>query len=100
MTDTAKTMDRARRATREGVVIADNRDKTIKVQIEYLVKHPKYGKIVRRRTSFQVHDEQNTAKTGDRVEIAECRPISKTKHWRLVRVVSKAFRGAAAAGGA
>lgn len=98
MTDSAKMTERTSRATREGVVIADNRDKTIKVQVEYLVKHPKYGKIVRKRTSFQVHDEKNEAKTGDRVEIGECRPISKTKHWRLMRVLSKAFSSAAAGG--
>ena len=55
--------------------------------INYLVRHPKYGKYVRRRTSLHVHDERNEARVGDRVEIAECRPISKTKSWTLMRVV-------------
>jgi small subunit ribosomal protein S17 len=55
--------------------------------INYLVRHPKYGKYVRRRTSIHVHDEQNAAKVGDRIEIAECRPISKTKSWTLIRVI-------------
>jgi len=55
--------------------------------MEYKVKHPKYGKYIRRRTKLYAHDEENLAKIGDQVEIMECRPISKTKHWRLVRVV-------------
>ncbi|MBL8880337.1 MAG: 30S ribosomal protein S17 [Phycisphaerales bacterium] len=99
MTDSEKQTERTSRATREGVVVSDNRDKTIKVRVEYLVKHPKYGKIVRKRTAFQVHDEKNEAKAGDRVEITECRPISKTKHWRLLRIVSRGF-AAIPAGGA
>lgn len=98
MTESAKQAERTSRATREGLVISDCRDKTIKVQVEYLVKHPKYGKIMRKRTSFQVHDEKNEAKNGDRVEIAECRPISKTKHWRLLRIVTRGFEAIPAGG--
>ncbi|MEM7229893.1 MAG: 30S ribosomal protein S17 [Planctomycetota bacterium] len=73
-----------------GIVESDARDKTRKVSINYVVKHPKYGKFIRRRTVLQVHDEQNTSKRGDRVEIAECRRISKTKSWVLLRVVETA----------
>jgi small subunit ribosomal protein S17 len=73
-----------------GVVESDRRDKTRKVAIRYSVKHPKYGKYVRRRTILHVHDEQNTSRRGDTVEIAECRPISKTKSWTVLRVVERA----------
>lgn len=72
---------------RVGVVESDNRDKTIKVVMAYTLKHPKYGKYMRRRTKLHVHDETNEAKVGDTVEIMECRPYSKTKRWRLTRVV-------------
>jgi small subunit ribosomal protein S17 len=73
-----------------GVVESDARNKTRKVSISFLVKHPKYGKYTRRRTVLHVHDEQNVSKKGDKVEIAECRPISKTKNWVLLRVVDAA----------
>jgi small subunit ribosomal protein S17 len=72
-----------------GTVEGDRRDKTRKVVIGYSARHPKYGKYVRRRTVLHVHDEANESRTGDRVEIAECRPISKTKSWMLVRVVER-----------
>jgi len=75
---------------RVGVVRSDQRAKTRKVEIAYSVKHPKYGKYIRRRTVLHVHDEGNVSKVGDRVEIAECRPISKTKNWTLLRVVQAA----------
>ncbi|MEM1071657.1 MAG: 30S ribosomal protein S17 [Planctomycetota bacterium] len=75
--------------TRIGVVESDRADKTRKVVVSYMAKHPKYGKYIRRRTVLQVHDEQNTSSMGDRVEVRECRPISKTKSWELVRVVEK-----------
>jgi small subunit ribosomal protein S17 len=75
---------------RIGVVESDARDKTRKVAIRYLVRHKKYGKFIRRKTILHVHDEENTSKVGDRVEIAECRPISKTKSWVLMRVVDHA----------
>ena len=75
---------------RVGIVASDARDKTRKVVIQFSVKHPKYGKYIRRRTVLQVHDEGNESKVGDRVEIAECRPISKTKSWALTRVIKAA----------
>ncbi len=73
-----------------GVVKSDLRDKTRKVAIQFSMKHPKYGKYIRRRTVLQVHDEENVSKVGDSVEIAECRPISKTKSWVLLRVLKAA----------
>src|SRR5262245_16387384 len=76
--------------TIEGVVASDKGDKTIKVVVNYQTKHPKYGKFLKRRTVRHAHDEKNDAKEGDRVEIAECRPMSKTKHHRLLRVVERA----------
>ena len=72
---------------RVGIVESDARDKSRRVAVSYTVKHPKYGKYMRRRTTLQVHDAQNVSKKGDRVEIAECRPISKTKSWIVLRVV-------------
>lgn len=86
-----KTINVSERAPRRiGVVESDARDKTRKVAISFSAKHPKYGKYIRRRTVLHVHDEKNESKKGDRVEIAECRPISKTKSWVLVRVIDKA----------
>jgi small subunit ribosomal protein S17 len=76
-----------------GVVESDARDKTRTVVIARSSRHPKYGKYIRRRTVLQVHDEGNESRRGDRVEVAECRPISRTKRWTLVRIVE---RGAAA----
>ncbi len=76
--------------TLQGVVASDKADKTIKVVVEYQQQHPKYGKILSRRTVLHVHDEKNEAQEGDLVEVAECRPMSRTKHHRLVKVVRKA----------
>jgi small subunit ribosomal protein S17 len=76
--------------TKTGFVLSNSGNKSIKVAIDFTVKHPKYGKYVKRRTKVVVHDEHNQAGVGDVVEIAECRPYSKTKSWRLVRVMSKA----------
>ena len=76
--------------TIRGVVASDKGDKTIKVLVEYQTRHPKYGKYLKRRTVLHAHDATNDAKEGDTVEIAECRPISKTKHHRLLRVVERA----------
>ena len=73
-----------------GVVTSDVRDKSCKVEIQFSVKHPKYGKYVRKRTVIQVHDANNEVNLGDKVEIAECRPISKTKSWVVTRVVESA----------
>lgn len=71
-----------------GVVTSDKRDKTRTVEVSYSSRHEKYGKYIRRSTRYQVHDENNAAKLGDTVEIAACRPMSKTKTFRLVKVVS------------
>lgn len=87
---------RAKRPTRLGVVTSDKRDKTIAVTVSYLVKHPKYGKHLHRRTVLHAHDEKNEACKGDKVEIAMCRPLSKSKCWRLLRIVERAPRGGAA----
>ena len=86
---TTATPARSQLRTRTGVVAQDAANKTIRVQINYQTKHPKYGKYLTRRTVLQAHDEQNEAKIGDTVEIAECRPLSKTKHHRLVRIVER-----------
>jgi len=72
-----------------GVVTKDKAAKTRRVEIPRLVKHPKYGKYLRRKTVCSVHDEKNVSQRGDTVEIVECRPRSKTKRWELVRVVEK-----------
>jgi small subunit ribosomal protein S17 len=81
---------RALLRTIRGVVASDKGDKTIKVVVNYQTRHPKYGKYLKRRTVFHAHDEGNQAHEGDLVEIAECRPLSKTKHHRLLRIIEKA----------
>jgi len=75
--------------TKRAVVVSKSGDKSVKVQIDYKVKHPMYGKYIKRRTRLGVHDESNLAGVGDVVDIAECRPISKTKNWRLINIVQK-----------
>ena len=85
-----KKQERSQIRTIQGVVASDKGNKTIKVVVEYQTKHPKYGKYLKRRTTLHAHDEKNDAKEGDKVEIAECRPISKTKHHRLLRVIERA----------
>ena len=84
------TEERSLLRTITGVVASDKGDKTIKVVVNYQTKHPKYGKYLKRRTVLHAHDEKNDAKEGDTVEIAECRPLSKTKHHRLLRIVERA----------
>ena len=91
------TQQRGNRRVEVGVVTRDKMNKTRRVEIPRLVKHPRYGKYIKRRTVCYVHDEQNESHTGDTVEIMETRPLSKMKNWRLVRVVTKAPGGAAAA---
>ncbi|GEM77045.1 30S ribosomal protein S17 [Vibrio sagamiensis] len=76
--------------TQQGRVISDKMDKSIVVSIERMVKHPIYGKFVKRTTKVHAHDENNECGLGDKVEIAECRPLSKTKSWTLVKVLEKA----------
>ena len=87
---TEKKAERPHLRTIQGVVASDKADKTIKVVVNYQTKHAKYGKYLKRRTVLQAHDEKNEAHEGDTVEIAECRPLSKTKHHRLLRIVQKA----------
>ena len=72
-----------------GRVISDKMDKSATVMIERLVKHPVYGKYIRRSTKLHIHDAENTCQEGDMVIIEQCRPISKTKSWRLVEVVGR-----------
>jgi len=75
--------------TVEGLVISAKRDKTITVKVDWSRRHPKYGKVMRRSTKYHVHDPLNTASMGDTVQIQECRPISKTKSWVLVKILEK-----------
>jgi small subunit ribosomal protein S17 len=86
---------RSLRRLRRGEVISAGRDKTITVVYRYSAAHPKYSKILRKRTTMHVHDPENTAKLGDIVEVMACRPISKTKHWRLMRIIQRAADRAA-----
>jgi small subunit ribosomal protein S17 len=85
----AATAERSQLRIVRGEVASDKGDKTIKVVVNYQTKHPKYGKYLKRRTVLHAHDEKNEAKEGDTVDIAECRPLSKTKHHRLVRIVER-----------
>lgn len=73
-----------------GTVVSDKMDKTVVVRIERLVKHKFYHKYVRRRTKFAAHDEENSCKIGDKVMITESKPLSKTKRWRISKIVEKA----------
>ncbi len=83
-------MERNLRKTRVGIVTSDKMDKTIVVSIVDNVKHPLYGKIVKRTYKLKAHDENNECKLGDRVRVMETRPLSKDKRWRLVEIVEKA----------
>ncbi len=84
------TIERKRRKTRIGIVSSDKMNKTITVAVERKVKHPIYGKFLKKTTKFHAHDEQNVAGVGDMVRIMETRPLSKTKRWRLVEIIEKA----------
>lgn len=77
------------KGSRVGVVTSDKCSKTRKVQLDRMAQHPKYGKFLRRRTVLHVHDEENISKLGDEVEIVQCRPMSKTKKWKVVRVINR-----------
>jgi small subunit ribosomal protein S17 len=91
MTDMTNTeTNRAMRKTRVGRVVSDKMQKTIVVSIERRVAHPVYGKMITRSKNIKAHDEENTAKAGDLVRIAETRPLSKDKRWRLVEIVERA----------
>ena len=83
-------MDRNLRKTRVGIVTSDKMDKTIVVSIIDNVKHPLYGKIVKRTYKLKAHDEKNECNIGDRVRVMETRPLSKDKRWRLVEIIEKA----------
>jgi small subunit ribosomal protein S17 len=83
-------MERQLRKERVGLVVSNKMEKSIVVQIERKVKHPKYGKFVRKTTKLVAHDEQNECGIGDTVKIMETRPISKNKCWRLVEIIEKA----------
>ena len=82
--------DRKARKTRTGVVVSDERDKTITVEVTEAIRHAKYSKTVRRRKRLHVHDEANDARVGDTVRVMETRPLSKTKHWRVAEIVERA----------
>jgi small subunit ribosomal protein S17 len=89
-TNAGNTDARATRKTRTGLVVSDKMQKTVVVAIERRVPHPIYGKMVTRTKRVKAHDEENTAKTGDTVRIAETRPLSKDKRWRVVEIVDRA----------
>lgn len=82
--------ERNNRKVRYGKVVSDKMDKTIVVSVDNPSRHPLYGKTIKRSVNMKVHDEGNEAKIGDKVEIMETRPLSKTKRWRLVTIVEKA----------
>ncbi len=82
--------ERNLRKTRVGKVVSNKMDKTIVVAIEDNVKHPKYGKVIKRTVKFKAHDEENVCNEGDTVMIMETRPLSKDKRWRLVEIIEKA----------
>jgi small subunit ribosomal protein S17 len=84
------TTNRGFRKTREGLVTSDKMDKTVVVEVEDRVKHPLYGKVIRRSSNLKAHDEQNACGVGDRVLLMETRPLSATKRWRVVEVIEKA----------
>jgi len=85
MTQSEKKIETGR--LREGVVVSSKMNKTIVVLVTRLLQHPKFNKVIKRHIKYSVHDEKNVAKEGDRVQIVETRPISKTKRWRLVQVM-------------
>jgi small subunit ribosomal protein S17 len=87
---TAATRQRGNRKVRVGVVVSDKMDKTVVVQVEDIRQHRLYGKTIRRTTRLKAHDEQNAAGQGDLVRLAETRPLSATKRWRVVDIIQKA----------
>jgi small subunit ribosomal protein S17 len=87
---TGRTTEQAKRKTKVGRVVSDRMDKTIVVSVERLARHPLYKRVIRLTSKFKAHDEENVARIGDTVRIEESRPLSATKRWRLVEVVSRA----------
>ena len=88
--DTQNQQTRGRRKVRQGRVVSDKMDKTVVVAVESRVRHPLYGRIVRRTKRYKAHDETNEYHVGDTVEITECRPLSRDKTWRVSRLIEKA----------
>jgi len=82
--------ERGIRKSRTGIVVSDKMDKTVVVQVSRLVRHPVYGKTVRRRNRFKAHDEKNACRLGDKVLIIETRPLSRDKRWRVKEILEKA----------
>ncbi len=82
--------ERNMRKTRQGMVVSAAMDKTITVQLTRTLRHPLYGRIVKRRSKLYAHDERNECGVGDKVQVMECRPLSKMKRWRLLKIVEKA----------
>jgi small subunit ribosomal protein S17 len=89
MMETTNKIERNLRKTKIGVVSSNKMDKTITVKVERKIKHPLYGKFLKKTNSFHAHDEKNECSIGDTVKIMESRPLSKTKRWRLVEVIEK-----------
>jgi small subunit ribosomal protein S17 len=87
---TSSAAPRPQRKVREGLVVSDKMDKTVVVEVEDRVKHPLYGKVLRRSSKVKAHDEANSAGVGDLVLITETRPLSATKRWRVVEVLERA----------
>ena len=85
-----QTLTRNLRKTRIGIITSDKMEKTITVAVERRVRHPLYGKFMKKTKKYHAHDEENTARIGDRVRIMETRPLSKSKRWRLVEVIERA----------
>jgi small subunit ribosomal protein S17 len=90
MSEEAKAAEAKTQRTVIGRVVSDKMDKTVSVAIERLIKHPVYGKYIRRTSKVMAHDESNECKAGDRVSISECRPMSKNKAWQVVSVLERA----------
>ena len=90
MSSTEGTPERSRRKVREGLVVSDKMEKTVVVEVEDRVKHPLYGKVLRRTSKLKAHDEQNSCGIGDRVLLMETRPLSATKRWRVVEILDRA----------
>lgn len=82
--------EQGNRRTQTGVVVSDKMEKTVVVRVDRLVKHPLYNKYIKRSVKYKVHDEQNSCKAGDKVLIAECRPLSKDKRWTLRQILESA----------
>ena len=90
MSDATGTDARGYRKVREGVVISDKMDKTVIVEVEDRIKHPRYAKIIRRTKKYKAHDGENACGVGDRVRLMETRPLSATKRWRVAEIIEKA----------